>query len=320
MRRLLVIMSILTVIVLTGCVNDGTNFVIRKDTTLKEMLANSEDGYKIYLITMDRRNNNYWKLIDEGCRQAVKELGGINYKWIAPDEHLAALQGECIDRAVDENVNAILVSAISLTELNENLKRADEAGVKIIYIDSAATHDAVATLMTGNETAGRVAGETMLQALQKRNIESGVIGVAAVSANTQNTMLRVKGFREVFEGTNFTVAPTVYMNNDVNIIKTDVKAHPEYVGYFATNQQSTFAVTEQIKASDSVPIVIGFDTADLTLSMIDKGIIYATIQQNPQKMGHDGIEIAVQALQGIYNDKNVIIDTGVSAVTKENLR
>ena len=313
------ILSILVVLLFTGCFSDTADVVIREDTTAKKTHTLNESENKIYLITMDRRNNSYWKSIHEGCQQAVEELG-INYKWLAPDEHNATLQGRCIDRAVAEGAAVILVSAISLTEINENLKRADEAGVKIIYIDSAASYDSIATLMTDNEAAGKIAGETMLKGLKEANINSGVIGVAAVGENTQNTMLRSKGFREIFENTAFIVAPTVYMNGDINIIKNDIKNHPEYVGYFATNQQSTFAVTEQIKDSDHVPIVIGFDAADLTLSMINKGIVYATLKQNPQKMGHDAIKIAAQALQGKYTGKNVMIDTGVQVITKEDLK
>ena len=314
------ILSVLVIILFAGCFTDTADVVIREDTTAKKLITNDKNSYQIYLITMDRRNNSYWKSIDEGCQQAVKELGSINYKWIAPDEHISALQGECIDKAVARGANAILISAISMNGLNENLKRADEAGVKIIYLDSSATYESIATLMTDNEVAGKAAGETMLKALQNKGVESGVIGIAAVSESTQNTMLRSKGFREVFEGTAFNIVPTVYMENDINIIKNDIKNHPEYVGYFATNQQVTFAVTEQIKDYATLPIVVGFDTADLTLSMIDKGILYATIQQNPQKMGYDGIKIAVQAIQGKYNDRNVIIDTGVNVITKESLR
>ena len=320
MLKRLLILSALVLLLFSGCFTDtDADVIIREDTTAKKTPINDESNYQIYLITMDRRNNSYWKSIHEGCQQAVEELG-ITYKWLAPDEHDATLQGKCIDKAVAEGAAVILVSAISLTEINENLKRADEAGVKIIYIDSAASYESIATLMTDNEVAGKIAGEAMLKGLKEASIESGTIGVAAVGENTQNTILRIKGFREVFEGTTFTVASTTYMNGDINIIKSDLKSHPEYVGYFAANQQTTFAVTEQIKDSYHVPIVIGFDVADLTLSMINRGIIYATIKQNPQKMGYDAIKIAVQALEGKYTDKNVMIDTGVKVITKEDLR
>ena len=321
MKKLLLLCMLVVIMIAVGCGNEGTDFVIREDSAAKETPVKGEDNdYKIYLITMDKHYNNYWKAVEDGCEQAVKEIGGISYKWIGPDDRVAALQAECIDRAVDEGVDAILVAAISSTEANENLKRAEQAGVKIVYIDSAATYEAIATLMTDNEAAGKIAGEAMLKALHAAGVEAGTLGVLSVGEDTQNTNLRDKGFREALEGTNFTVAPTVYMHNDLNIIKDYVRDHSEYVGYLAANQQVTFAITEQIKDDPSVPIVIGFDTDNATLSAIDKGIIYATLQQNPQKMGHDGIEIAVKALQGIYKEKNAMIDTGVSIVTRESLR
>ena len=315
----LLILNLLFIFMITACTNNSESFVIREDTTAKEIPFKNENAHKIYLITMDRRNNSFWKSIDKGCQAAVKEIGDVNYKWIAPDEHIAALQGECIDTAIAEGADAILVSAISLTEINENLKRADEAGIKIIYVDSAASYEGIATLMTNNELAGKAAGETMLKALREAGIQSGMIGIVSLNADTQNTALRDKGFREVLEDTAFIVTPTLYINNNINVLKDDINRHPEYVGFFGANQQSTFAVSEQIKNSDRRPVIIGFDTADATLSMINEGIIYATIQQAPQKMGYEGVKIAEQALKGTYTEKNAIIDTGTNVITKDKL-
>lgn len=63
--------------------------------------------------------------------------------------------------------------------------------------------------------------------------------------------------------------------------------------------------------------VVGFDTSDNVLSLVSEGIIYATMQQNPQVMGHDGLQIAVEALEGTYTDTNTKTDTGVTVITKD---
>ena len=34
-------------------------------------------------------------------------------------------------------------------------------------------------------------------------------------------------------------------------------------------------------------------------------------------MGHDGLEIAIQALEGEYTDTNTKTDTGVTVITKD---
>ena len=273
--------------------------------------------YKIFLIS-HYAYNPYWSEIDLGCKKAVKELGGIEYQRLNLTQRTAVEQNEFVDRSVELGVDALLVSPVSATEINESLQRAADAGVKIIYVDSSATFEALASLMTDNEAAGRMAGETMLKALGEKGITSGTIGVFSESADTQNTVLRDQGFRSVFAGTNFTIAPTVYMNDNARNVKAAVKANADYVGFFATNQKTTFAACEQIKVSGIHPLVISFDTADATINLIKEGTIYATMKQNTEVMGHDGMVTAYKILTGTFNGP-VHQDTGVSVITKDNL-
>ena len=279
--------------------------------------AKTDAKYKVYLITMDQ-GSPFWQQIDAGCRQAVDELGDVAYKWLAPLNHESQEQGACIDQAVAEGADAIVISPLSPTELSENLKKAAAAGVKIVYVDDAATVEGVATIMTDNLLAGRVAGETMLKALAEAGITSGTVGLTAMGKNS-NATLRDQGFREAFQGTAFTVAPTAYMNNERQNIKNFVGLHPDYVGFFGSNGQTTFAVCEQIKESGTKQIVIGFDTADFTMKMLQEGVIYATMQQTPEKMGHDGLMIAAKALKGEFKEKNVKINMGVNVLKRDHL-
>ncbi len=296
------------------------DIVVREDSTRREAQSTSEDGdkFKIYLITMDQ-GSNYWKFLDAGCRQAAKELRCVRYRWISAVTLTVDGQRECIDRAVMEGAQAILISAASKTELDDNLRAAKEAGVRIIYVDSSASEPATATLMTNSEQAGKVAGKTMMKALADAGISSGTIGVAAIRPNVPNATLRDKGFRSVFEGSSFTVAPTFYMRENRQNIKDEVRVRPDYVGFFGSNEQTTQAIGEQVKESHSRQIVIGFDTSDYTLSMIKEGVIYATMQQNPQRMGHDGVVIAVRALKNEPLGVDSIIDTGVAVVTRDQI-
>ncbi len=120
----------------------------------------------VYLITMDL-TDSYWKSIDDGCQQAVGELGNVTYKWIGPDAHDDAQQSACIDDAVADGADAILIAANSADGVNGSLKKAEEAGCKIIYVDSAASYDCVTALATDNNVAGRTAAETMKKELQR---------------------------------------------------------------------------------------------------------------------------------------------------------
>ena len=64
---------------------------------------------------------------------------------------------------------------------------------------------------------------------------------------------------------------------------------------------------------------IAFDTADVTLAMIKDNIAYATIQQDPQKMGYEGVKMAVDALDGKVTQNGQMIDTGVHIIRRDKI-
>lgn len=324
--------SILLGVTLTGCGAKTTPEIIMPDQPMQleakedsEKKADSQakssgESYTVYLITMDL-TDSYWKSIDDGCQQAVSELGNVTYKWIGPDAHDDAQQSACIDDAVADGANAILIAANSADGVNGSLKKAEEAGCKIIYVDSAASYDCVTALATDNNIAGRTAAETMKKELEEKGITKGTIGVMGVTKDTASCVAREEGFREAFEGTDFTLADTVYMEDDAANIKNAVKdgLTEKYVGFFGTNEGTTVSVGEAVKEDGAESVIIGFDTSDAVLSLVSEGIIQATMQQNPTVMGHDGITIAVQALEGTYTETNTKTDTGVTVITQDSM-
>lgn len=278
----------------------------------------SGNQYTVYLITMDL-TDSYWKSIDDGCLSAVSELGNVTYKWIGPDAHDDALQSACIDEAVANGANAILIAANSADGVNASLQKAADTGCKIIYVDSAASYDCVTALSTDNTAAGRTAGQTMIDALEANGITSGTIGVMGVTADTASCVARETGFRQAFEGTDFTLADTVFMQDNPDNVTNAVKdgLAQNYVGFFGTNEGTTVALGNAVKDAGTESMIIGFDTSDAVLSLVSEGVIHATMQQNPSIMGHDGMTIAIQALEGTYTDTNTATDTGVTVITQD---
>ena len=319
-KILLKIFALLAVtIFLSGC-SDEPDILIIDHSPKSFSGANSaaESDYRIYLITMDLADD-FWKSIDSGCRQAVEEIGGIDYHWIGPDVNEDGPQRVCIDQAVAEGADAIILAASSPWGVNESLDAARKAGVKLIYVDNAAEFEHVAFLATDNELAGQIAGETMQKELAEAGITSGTIGLMVNKSNVTSTARRVKGFREKFEGTNFKLDDTFFMEDDPQRIKAFVSEHPEYVAFFGSNERTALALGEQMQDSGSKQIVVGFDTSDAVLSLLYNGTLYATLQQKPQLMGYDGVKIAVEAIKGTYKENNVFVDTGVTVLYKDSI-
>lgn len=276
--------------------------------------AAASGNKKIILITMDQMDQ-HWVNVDKGCKQAVSELGGIDYKWNAPDVKDDAKQIEIINNSIAEGADAILLAANGPDTVTAVLKEAVAAGIKIVYVDSAANFPGVQTLATDNTAAGTTAGKELLAALNAKGITSGKIGIINTNAATNSTVQRENGFREAFKGSNFTLLNTQYTEGNVDKSKETAGNFitEGCVGIFGTNEGGTVGVGNAIQEAGGGVIGVGFDKSDKILDLIKNGYLLTTMAQNPDKMGYEGIKTAVRALNGEKITPEYF-DTGVSAL------
>ena len=87
------------------------------------------------------------------------------------------------------------------------------------------------------------------------------------------------------------------------------------MGIFGCNEGSTNGAGNAVKAAASGTIVVGFAKSDAIMGLIEDGFILATMAQNPDVMGYEGVKAAVAALNGEALG-GAVTDTGVSVLTK----
>ncbi len=279
----------------------------------KPAAANSGETYKIALITMDSIDQ-HWITLKEGAEKAAAELG-VELTFMAPNTKDDALQIEQVNNAVSAGNKAIIVAANGPDAISSALKEAAAAGVKIIYVDSPANVDAEATFSTDNTAAGKTAGETMIEALTAKGVTSGKIGVVNVNAATASCVARETGFRSAFEGTGFELLETQYGEGDAAKSQSIAENYitQGVVGIFGCNEGSTNGAGNAVKAAAADVVCVGFDKSDAIMGLIDDGFILATMAQNPDVMGYEGVKAAVAALKG-EKLGGAVTDTGVSVL------
>lgn len=271
---------------------------------------------KIVLITIDSMDQ-HWVNMDKGCKKAAQELGNIDYSWLAPDVKDDQKQIECVNNAVASGANAILIAANGPDAVTSALKEADTAGVKIVQVDSFANYPCVQKLGTNNVEAGKIAGEQVLKALKAKGISKGNIGVVSVNAATTSTVNREEGFRSAFKGTDFKILATQYGEGDAAKSK-DIAANfitQGVVALFGANEGSTVGVGNANKESGDSVVAAGMDKSNAVISLIKDGSLICTMAQNPDKMGYQGIQAAMKAMNGEKVTPDYI-DTGVSILDK----
>lgn len=282
--------------------------------------AKKPSDVSIILVTMDGLDN-HWVNVDKGAKAAAKELG-CKYQWMAPDKKDTALQIEMLNDAIAAKPDAILVAAVDPNAIVSTLQQAANAGIKIVYVDSTANFDALASYATDNYAAAKKAGQEMLQGLKEKGITSGSIGIVAFSNATQTSVDREKGFRDAFSGTSYKLLQTQYGNSEVaasqaaaeNFISQGV------VGLYGNNEPGAVGVGDAAAANKSWKgVAVGFDATKSSLDLVDNGSLYCIIAQQPQKMGDGAVKAAFNAIEGKdIGEKKV--DTGSVVVTKANTK
>ena len=272
----------------------------------------------IALITMDSIDQ-HWVTLNEGAQKAAAELG-VDVQFMAPNTKDDAQQIECVNNAVSAGAKAIIVAANGPDSISSALKEAADAGVKIVYVDSPANVEAEATFSTDNKAAGKTAGEEMIKALSDAGITSGAIGIINVNAATDSCVAREEGFRSAFEGSDFELLETQYGEGDAAKSQSIAENYitQGVVGIFGCNEGSTTGAGNAIKAYGDASVVgVGFDKSDAILGLIEGGYLHATMAQNPDVMGYEGVKAAVKAING-EELGGVVTDTGVSVLTADS--
>ncbi|MDR2903997.1 MAG: substrate-binding domain-containing protein [Clostridiales bacterium] len=273
-------------------------------------------AFKVYLVTMDKMDQ-HWVNVDAGAKNMADALS-VDYTWDAPDVKDNAKQIECVNNAVADGADLILLAANDPVAISDAVKAAKDAGVQIIYVDSGANEAAIATLSTNNYNAGVLAAETMLGELDATGVSGGSIGIIGVNTATNSTMDRENGFRATIEADGrFTLLTSEYKDGDAAASQESatgfITGNNDLIGLYGTNEGSTVGVGNAIKAAGGSIIGIGFDKSDAIQGLLDDGSLKAAMAQNPYTMGYLGMAQAYAALNN-YSTGPAVIDTGVAVL------
>lgn len=188
MRRKMAMMVCSTVLAMT---------MLAGGVSAEEEAVTANGDYSIALITMDSIDL-HWVTLHEGAQEEA-EKDGVTLDFMAPDIKDDAKQIECINNAISGGYDAIMVACNSEEAVSGALREAEDAGIKIVYVDSPANVEAEATFSTDNEAAGEQAGEQMLAALEANGVTEGTIGVVNANSTANSVVQREEGFRKALE-------------------------------------------------------------------------------------------------------------------------
>jgi ribose transport system substrate-binding protein len=272
-------------------------------------------------LVMKSLANEFFATMAEGARQHhVSHADG--YDLIVngiKDERDLARQVGLVEEMIARQVDAIVVAPADSKALVPVCKRALEAGIVVVNIDNklddqvlAETEATIPFVGPDNRAGARMVGEYLAQRL-KPGAAVGVLEGVRTAFNAQQRRL---GFEDAMLAAGLVIADSQSglweMNMGNKVASAMISGHPEIEALLCSNDSMALGALAAVKAAgrlDRIKIV-GFDNITAIQAAIREGSVLATADQHADQLAVEGIEYALQILNGAATpaDKQTPVD------------
>lgn len=253
-------------------------------------------GYRC--ITLD---NPYFIELESSLRDAVEAEG---HTLITKDAKTdAALQEEQIKELIEEGIDAIFLSPVDWMEITPAIDMLNDAGVKIINIDTQvqALDKVDAYVGSDNTNAGYLCGEDLLE-----RIPDGGKIIIVECPNRNSINERIKGFEKAIAKKGFEVVARIDAKGDLDVALPEVeealKNNPDVAAIMCGNDPTALGALVAANAVGANDVIIyGIDgSPEVKEEIVKEGSkIVATVGQSTKEMGQEAVSIALK----IMNDE-----------------
>ena len=193
---------------------------------------------------------------------------------------------------------------------------------KIVFVDTSSSDSSlgVSRITSNNLGGGQLAASSLAQAIGGK----GTVAVINVAPGISTTDARIQGFDQEMKAKypNITVLPTQYDNDSSatasSQVSSDISAHPDLSGVFATNVLSAQGAATGVQhAGKSGKVKVAtFDADPQQMQALKSNTIQLAIAQSPYLEGQDGVKQALNAANG--KPVTASIGTPLTAITQAN--
>lgn len=273
----------------------------------------------------------FYITMQKGAQAAADALGVDLVFQGAPDFN-PVTQVPVLDAVIARHPDAILIAPTDTTQLVEPLRKAHDAGIPVITVDTfigtgryqTGAGDAdfpLAYIASDNVLGGRVAARALAGAIGGE----GKVYIANNKPGISTTDQREAGFKaEMAESfPKITVLETQFNENDANKAASQLQGvyarEADLKGVFGANLFSALgAGTGVQQAGQTGKIrVVAFDAPGSIVDNLKSGLVDVAIAQHPAEIGYYGVVSAYAHLTG--NSIPVNIGTGFTVMDAGNI-
>jgi len=279
--------------------------------------AQDQSEPEIIVVTHGQANDPFWSVVKNGVEQAAKDTG-VNVSYRAPETFDMVAMSQLIDAAVNQEPDGLVVSIPDAAALSQSIKRAVDAGIPVISINSGGdvSKELGALLHIGQAEydAGKAAGEQLAKMGDKIAL--------CVNQEVGNVALdqRCAGFEAGFGG-KVTVLPTSNEPADVEAkVRAAIQSNPDVDAILAlgsaTAGEPSLAAVESLNRTEDIDVAT-FDLSAGFLKAIADGKAAFAIDQQQFLQGYLPVSfLALKAKYGLMPAGNV--PSGPNLVMKDD--
>ena len=289
-------------------------------------LGYAADKPKTFALVPKSISVPFYADVEKGCKEEAEKLG-VKLLYTGPNTPDEAEQVQILRDVVARGVSGLAVAPMNADSVIGVIADARKKGIPVITFDSDSPRSQrICYVGTDNYEAGKEAGKAFKQRLSKGKYAVITGGLAA-----QNLNDRIKGFKEVVTGGDYTeVSGSPFPCDDdaargVQIIQDILTRYPDLDGIFLSGGWPLFGAPEAyIKAlgkragdiKSNKFVVVSFDTLPEELKLLKGGYCSALIGQRPYAMGVKSMDVLNDLSEG---KKAEDINTGVDVVDSSNV-
>jgi ribose transport system permease protein len=253
-------------------------------------------------------NSPFWGQMEEAGETEATALGVHLVALAADRETDVERQYQIIENLIQQGVDAILLAPSGSKELVPAIRKANDAGIPILLldtrIDEAAAASVGAEVMTyigsDNFEGGAVAGRYLAAELGGIGEIAVIEGISGHETADQRRLGFLSGIEDS-PGLEVVASQTANWERAraYTVAENLLHAHPSLDAIFAANDEMALGAIEAIDAAGRLDeiVVIGFDAIPDALANIRSGRMLGSVAQFPSEMGRLGVKHAVELVR-----------------------
>ena len=300
-------------------------------TAAMATVATAQDKKFTIALIPGLTTDGFYITMNKGAQAAADALGVELVFQGAPDFN-PVTQVPVLDAVIARAPDAILIAPTDKVQLIEPLKKAIEAGIPVITVDTFIGTGVYQTgagdgdfplsyIASDNVLGGKIAARALAAAIGG----AGKVYVSNVKPGISTTDQREEGFKtamaEEFPGV--TVLETQFNDNDANKAASQLQGvfarEADLKGVFGANLFSALGAANGVQQSGQTGKikVVAFDAPVSIVADIKSGLVDVAIAQHPAEIGYFGVVSAYAYLTG--NSIPVAIGTGFTIMDASNI-